>query len=59
MERREKRHNARKPKPEQQRKKSVREVEVGKLKKTRYDEFGNKIEDDSIACTFSLVRSIE
>jgi hypothetical protein len=48
MERREKRHNARKPKAEQQQRKNLQgEVEVGKLKKTRYDEFGNKIESDA------------
>lgn len=49
MERREKRHNERRPKAEQQqqRKNLQGEVEVGKLKKTRYDEFGNKIESDA------------
>jgi len=48
MERREKRHVSRSKKQEQQaNKRNVREVEVGKLKKRRFDGDTGKIQDDS------------
>jgi hypothetical protein len=57
MERREKRHNERRPKQEQRM--SIRgEVEVGKLKKTRYDEFGNKIESDAVVTQGTMISRV-